>query len=270
MALYEAHEWKEGMPLIFHHDVIYGDDPGSYCYVNWHENVEILRFTEGEATVTMGDAAYRVKVDDIVVIGADVLHTVVADEYTRYTCTIIDREYLVGNGIDTSAYDFSPVIRDEALDAACVAIEQAVLAYREGQAYADVAARGAVLTLTALLCARYASARTHTESAGMAAVKQTVRSIRRRYAEELTLDVLACEVGLSKYHLARLFRRMTGDTIVSFINRVRCDSARHMLASGDHTVSETCALCGFSNLSYFSKTFRHMVGVLPSAYRKKE
>lgn len=268
MALYEAHEWKEGLPLIFHYDVIHGDDPGSFCYVNWHENIEILRFTEGEGVVTMGDTAYRVGVDDIVVIGADVLHTVVANVYARYTCTILDREYLVSNGIDTSAYDFCPVIRDEALDAACISVEQAVLACREGQKYADVAARGAALSLAALLCARYARARTHTESAGMAAVKQTVRTIRRRYAEELTLDMLAAEVGVSKYHLTRLFRRMTGDTIVSFINRVRCDSARHLLASGEHTVSETCALCGFDNLSYFSKTFHRMVGVLPSAYRK--
>lgn len=268
MALYEAHEWKEGVPLIFHYDTIHGDDPSSYCFVNWHENIEILRFVEGEAVVTVGDTVYRVGVDDIVVIGADMLHTVTADVYTRYTCTIIDREYLQANGIDTSAFAFQTVIRDEALDAACVNIEQAVLAYREGQAYADVAARGAVLSLTALLCARYITGHVHAESAGATAVKQAVRIIRRRYVEDLTLDTLAEEVGVSKYHLTRLFRRMTGDTIVTFLNRVRCDNARHLLASGDHTVSETCALCGFDNLSYFSKTFYRMVGVLPSAYRK--
>ena len=53
-------------------------------------------------------------------------------------------------------------------------------------------------------------------------------------------------------------------TVVAYINATRCRNARNLLLGQKHSVSEVAALCGFENSSYFSKTFKAVMGCLPS------
>ena len=60
---------------------------------------------------------------------------------------------------------------------------------------------------------------------------------------------------------------MTGNTIVCFINTLRCMEEKRLIENGMQ-VSVAAYACGFDNLSYFSRTFQRVVGALPSAYKK--
>ena len=86
---------------------------------------------------------------------------------------------------------------------------------------------------------------------------------------EAGLEDLANEAGFSKYHFARLFKEMTGQTVLNYVNFLRCNHARSLLASGKYNVGESAIQSGFSNLSYFSRTYRRMMGELPSVQREQ-
>ena len=75
------------------------------------------------------------------------------------------------------------------------------------------------------------------------------------------------KVICDKYQLTRAFKRATGQTVITFINHVRCQHAANYIANGE-SVSRAALLCGFENFSYFSKTFQKFMEKLPSAYAK--
>ena len=84
--------------------------------------------------------------------------------------------------------------------------------------------------------------------------------------KKLTIDEIADEVGLSKYHFSREFKKVTGLTIVSYINIVRCRNAEKLLIKNEYSVHDIAVKCGYENDSYFSKTFKKHMGMLPSEY----
>ena len=92
--------------------------------------------------------------------------------------------------------------------------------------------------------------------------------IRSNFTKKLSLDNIAIYVGISKYHLCREFKTLTGNTIIEFINTLRCTEAKRLIEKGMR-VSEAAYTCGFDNLSYFSRTFQHIIGHEPSFFAKK-
>ncbi|MEU1301505.1 AraC family transcriptional regulator [Streptomyces shenzhenensis] len=98
---------------------------------------------------------------------------------------------------------------------------------------------------------------------------QTISAYMRAYlAERISLDDLAREVALSRFHFLRLFSATTGQTPHQFLTGLRIDAARRLLAAGDESVGRIGHLCGFSTASHFVATFRRLVGHTPTAYRR--
>ncbi len=90
----------------------------------------------------------------------------------------------------------------------------------------------------------------------------------RHYLEPLTLDALAQAMGVSKYHLDRVFRASTGCSPIRYIIRRRIARAQTLLVSTDQTVQHIAAQCGYENYNYFTVLFRKNVGMTPGQYRK--
>ena len=88
--------------------------------------------------------------------------------------------------------------------------------------------------------------------------------------ENLTMDMIASEVGLSRVHLSRKMKDLTGQTPHDFIRKVRLKKASELLASGKMNVSEVTYTCGFSSPTSFSALFKKFYGVSPSQYYKSE
>jgi len=85
----------------------------------------------------------------------------------------------------------------------------------------------------------------------------------------LSIKDLANEVHISPFHLIRQFEAVFGVTPHQFRQASRLDLARHLLATGQHSVTEVCMEAGFSSLGSFSALFTARVGETPSAYRRR-
>ena len=83
---------------------------------------------------------------------------------------------------------------------------------------------------------------------------------------ELSVDKIAEEVGISRVHLHRKMKELTGQTPHDFIRNIRMKKAASLLASADMNVSEVMYACGFSNAASFSTVFKKMYGMSPREY----
>ncbi len=99
-------------------------------------------------------------------------------------------------------------------------------------------------------------------------LKQMIDFIRRNYSENLKLEVLAEMFGYNSGYLGKLFKNYTGEYFNAFVDKVRVEKAKELLAQG-LKVHQVAAKVGYSNADYFHSKFRKYVGTSPSAYRSE-
>ena len=90
--------------------------------------------------------------------------------------------------------------------------------------------------------------------------------IEQRYAEPLTLDVLAAALGRSKRHLATLFHHQTGQTVHGFLTQVRVHHAAALIRTGEK-IEAVSLLVGYRSKKNFYRHFKEQLGVTPTVYR---
>lgn len=100
------------------------------------------------------------------------------------------------------------------------------------------------------------------------AVERSARLMRTRWGEAWTVEMLAEEAGISRYRYTRIFRELTGQNPLDYLNQIRIsESKRHLLLSDDrlHAIARRA---GFSNEYYFGRRFKQLVGISPGQYRR--
>jgi AraC family transcriptional regulator len=99
-------------------------------------------------------------------------------------------------------------------------------------------------------------------------IKHVLEFIRGHLSEELSLEVLAQQIGFSPYHFARLFQRTTGETAHHYVLRQRIERAQRLLAETALPLARIAGESGFANQSYFTRVFKRYLSVTPRAYRQ--
>lgn len=93
--------------------------------------------------------------------------------------------------------------------------------------------------------------------------------IDRDYTQPLDVEALASGVHMSAGHLSREFRHAYGESPYSYLMTRRIERSMALLRRGDLSVTEVCFAVGCSSLGTFSTRFTELVGVPPSAYRRR-
>ncbi len=272
MDVYETHLMKNPqLPFIFHPNVRRAPED-TYCESsNWHENIEVLYGVSGHGTVLYDGVRIPMSEGDFVVINANSLHGVCTNDGAfHYLCLIIDRSFCLANFVDTNKLRFTTSFRDETLGAQLeVLLREYEAGYRSD--YSVQTVRAVTLSILAHLCRHYSerSDGRDADTRSVACIRRAIGYIRACPEGELTLDCVSAQVGLSKYHFAREFRRITAYTFVTYVNTVRCEKAKRLLSESRMTIGEIGRVCGFLSPSYFTRIFRQHTGYLPGAYREK-
>lgn len=103
----------------------------------------------------------------------------------------------------------------------------------------------------------------------LALLRRVRDRIDRDYAQPLDVEALAQSVHMSTGHLSRQFRLAYGEAPYSYLMTRRIERAMALLRRGDLSVTDICFAVGFSSLGTFSTRFAELVGVSPSAYRRR-
>lgn len=90
-----------------------------------------------------------------------------------------------------------------------------------------------------------------------------------RFRERLRLEDLAREVGVSMFHLCRVFKARSGTTLHEFRCRMRLGASLDRLASSHEDIAGLALELGFSSHSHFTRAFRRTFGTTPSEFRRR-
>jgi AraC-like DNA-binding protein len=86
---------------------------------------------------------------------------------------------------------------------------------------------------------------------------------------DLNVDMIADQAGISRVHLHRKMKELTGQTPHDFIRNLRLKKAAQLLTIQGMNVTEVMYACGFSNAASFSTLFKKVYGMSPRDYMKE-
>ena len=98
-------------------------------------------------------------------------------------------------------------------------------------------------------------------------IQKTLSYINEHLSSDLSVEMLASNVFLSRYHFMRLFKAQTGSTVHSYIRQKRLLSAARMIREGIPASQAACE-CGFNDYSVFNRAFRESFGIRPIDLKK--
>ncbi|WP_019421192.1 AraC family transcriptional regulator [Paenibacillus sp. OSY-SE] len=159
------------------------------------------------------------------------------------------------------------------------AIENAQLIYREYEANEPGAERMMRALLEQLLICIFRQVRHNAEKVNTARlplssgeldepIRAAQRYIHHRFRESITLQSAAKQAGWSPPYFSERFKKATGMTFQIYVQQLRLQCARTMLAESDWRVTEICYASGFNNLAHFERVYKKRFGCSPRDSRQ--
>lgn len=260
------------------------DENGKLLFApHWHEHLEFLYIVSGEASIECGGTSIHAIEGDLIVVNSNELHAGVSmSDHLFYYALIADVSLLHSQSVDAAETKFiTPILQNRLLlrnhirgDKQTSACMLAIIYELEHHEFGfELAIKSELYRLLTLLLRGHV-ATVLTESEYGERMKNVERFapifsyIDDNYQEPLTVELLADMAGLSRYHFSRLFKELSGKTVTEYVTAVRLAQADHLLRHTTLTISEIAAATGFSDIYYFSRTFKRYKKTPPSAVRR--
>ena len=100
-------------------------------------------------------------------------------------------------------------------------------------------------------------------------IKPVIDHIEANYDQSIGLGNIAKAAHLSVSRLSHVFKDQMGITVINHLINTRIRHAKRMLLATDKNCAEICSSVGYNNQSYFTRTFKSIVGMTPLQFREK-
>ncbi len=240
---------------------------------HYHEFCKLLLLVSGSGGYWVAGQRYALQPGDMVLVGDRVVHRPEFEAGAPYERIIvyISPDFLRRNSTQDcdllECFAQNPVLRSEKGRARLFQLAQQLEHELSGTETGRVIlSRGHLLGLLVEIL-RQQSAGTAPEPAKPAPTDQRIRQILAyidaHLEEDLTVDAIAEQFYLSKFHMMRLFRAGTGSSVVGYITHRRLMKARDLIAAGV-PATESCFRVGFGSYSSFTRAYGKYFGTTPT------
>lgn len=233
-----------------------------------HIYTELVYVMEGQATISVNNQAYTLHQGDLILIFPNVIHAYIDSSENSRTVTII----ISPNMLSELFFEMAQKIPENPLIPACslhqdavYAIEKIMHEVREVPGSNMLACKAFVQLLFARTLGSMTFKNQKEISGGL--LEKVISYICAHYREPVSLESTAHQVGVSRYHISRLFNQKIGISFSDYLNNLRIQQAKTLLRGTDLPIGEIALECGFENHRSFDRTFKKICNISPVCYR---
>ena len=250
--------------------------------LDWHYHTfhKLILFLGGKSSYGIEGRSYPLEPGDVIVVPQGCVHRPEAEPGAPYARVILylapafltrasDAQCPLDACFSFAQTQFRFILRPQLLRKQ---IEQTVRGLEDavtGGGFGSEALAHALLTQLLILVRRAMDAQPSMDVPSLAAdekIAAIMRYLSQNATREISIDDLAAQFYISKYHMMRRFRAETGYTIHAYLVGKRLSLAREQIASGV-PVTQAATACGFGDYSAFCRAYRRQFGQPPSSAR---
>lgn len=254
------------------------DTAGQELDFHFHEFDKIVLLLSGRVDYTVEGSTYALKPWSVLLIKHHTIHRALIDKSEPYERIIIylDGKYfgrsMPGAGL-TDCFDQADKSGEHLLlptEQQRRAIEKVLSDYEaaaEDRGFGAQALRESYIIQLLIYIGRMTAAEGPGEKQYDPKIRRALSYINENLGGELSVEQLAEQVYLSKYHFMRLFKAQTGSSVHAYVRQKRLLHAARLIREG-MPVSKAAAESGFGDYSSFHRAFRESFGISPGSLKR--
>ena len=278
----EEHGTEE-FPMTVNHDDLWSFE-GKHVPIHWHNDLEISLPREGEAIYQVYQKSYRIRPGEGLLLNRNVPHSCSSpgDERALYSTILVRPDFLYGDfGSDVERKCCRPFLQNSAIP--CIHLTKSEKNGKEilqklnqieevfdqkGFCY-ELKIKGLLCEVFSIILYEHRQELTRyvpSSQQELERLEKMLNYLNTHFAEVISLQELADQIHLSREVCCRLFKKMTGKTITTYLEEYRVDKSFPLVQSGQYSMIQIAEMTGFSNPSRFAGAFRRRFGYNPGEY----
>ncbi|WP_195988081.1 helix-turn-helix domain-containing protein [Clostridium sp. D53t1_180928_C8] len=253
---------------------------------HWHDEMELVYFKKGKFTVHINMMKYEIEAPAFMFITSGDTHYIIGEEVCEESALVFDLKMLSFEYFDGIQYEiirplieqkiyFPPLINnDDSIWNELVNIYNKIIKEADKEGLTRfIRVKSYLYELIALLYENnkfnYLEKKDKANDYKIDNVKKVLRYIHDNYKQKIYLDDMSKLLGMNTQYFCRYFKKLVGKTPTEYINDVRIEKAKELLAESDDKIIDIAIACGYDNIGYFIKRFEEQKHMSPSQYRKQ-
>ena len=256
---------------------IYFSNDFSKTATHHHDCHQILYIVEGEAEFFINSERYIASGGNIVLFSRYENHAIniLSDSYQRFILRINPGSNLENQKLFSLLFNrpvgFHNVINIAGQEKTFENIFQSLLKEYKNEPVLFHDMQSALLNqLLISLCRVIPKSEDYFKEKNVNFVLTLQKDFEENYRQNYRLDELAKKYGLSVSALSHQFKKITGMSVMEYLQFCRMANAKNLLKKTDLSVKEIVEICGFSDESNFSRTFKKLNNITPTHFRKSQ
>jgi len=252
---------------------------------HWHEHLEFIRIVRGRVLVTLDNQSFYANASDIIYVNSRQIHSVQITgegEKPWIQGMIFDRMFVTNllEGFETrqiynlfvrTSREQSFIGRSHPLSLELEdCIRTADTEYSERDIGYEMAIKSCIYRMITAMLRHYKRQLQQPVEADLNVLRPVLEYIEERFAERLSVAELSRIANMSVSHFSRTFKQVTGVTFTDYLTATRINIAKHLLVTGQWTITEIAEKTGFCNIHYFGKVFKESTGVSPLQFKNEK
>lgn len=250
---------------------------------HWHEELEVGIVRTGSIVISTPNSRNKLMQGDCFFINSGVLHRIQnQDSNECHVDTLVFHARLLGGNMDSVFWRkfIRPVTSNPGITLLCFGkkgkeqqarmITSSWLACLDGEYGFEIHVRHLLSQLVLYIHKEEQQAEPFDSNKMLhynERAKKMLTYIREHYQENITIQAIAGSVSISESECLRCFRKVLGISPIAYVKMHRLQNAAELISTTRWKISYIAQQCGFSEMSYFSKSFRETYHCTPSEYR---
>lgn len=250
--------------------------------VHWHDHMEWIIIKKGQARVQVDDVFVDMKPSELAMVNSKQLHSAqVLEEGTEIIAIVFNEAIIRNSGLDNTDHQyFTPYLNHELklpnflketpyAKEINESISRIVSEYQQKEKGFELMIKSEIYKIFGFVFRRFYQMedQTHLSIRRNYNLSPLLNYLRMHYDEEMSLKEAADMVNLTPNHLCKVFKKVTGKTLIEYTHHLRINEAERLLIERDDPISEIAEQVGFGSITYFGRVFKRIKNMSPSERR---
>lgn len=250
--------------------------------VHWHDHMEWIMIKKGKARVQVDDVFVDLKSGEFAMVNSKQLHSVkILEEGTKIIAIVFNEAIVRNNSLDnTEQLYFSPYLNNEVKlpnfmkmnkysKEMNASISRIVNEYTHKEKGFELIIKSEIFKIFGIA---FRSFNQFDNQINLSIrrnynLSQLLDYLRIHYDHDISLKEAAEMVNLTPNHLCKVFKKVTGKTLIEYTHHLRVNEAERLLIEKDYPISEIAEIVGFGSITYFGRVFKKIKNMSPSDKR---